>query len=560
MPTARKTNAKRRKAKTRKGEETVPVGSAEAGGPYRIRRTVEPADLDPAKIDFSPFRPRLGFPEEEINALGNSMVVNGQLCPVLVRPSPTKKGRYELIDGERRVRGVRRVGIRTVRAEVGAFTDAEARTIIVVSALQRKDLDPIEEARAFKAALDAGDAPGPTELARHLGLSQGHVSNRLRLLDLPADVQAKVISQEIPATHARELARLKGHPDLASAIAQDLANDAKDQAMPTVEQFRHDLAYDVERHARRLDGEEYDQKSGRRVPLFTPTPEQRDELRIVSVEKPNYGGKPETVEFTTNQAAWKKMQTAHRKQWLKDNPPGKSGNGKPAKKAAKKKLTPAQEKARAEEQARVYGRRLYAWRCDWLRWLCYQWITDGRLSDVAEDLVWVLLYFAASQRTWNNLTDVEGRDGALVEILKGQGVKVQGSGYGGHDLAGALPAIDPASFEIVVRPWLAAMFWTGQPTRTVPDADVAKIAAFLRVGVEAAWLEDQAGPLSESYWNLHTREQLVELGAELKVAEIKPSMPKPAMVKAFLAHRPKPDDIDVGLNLPKELKKAKRPK
>ncbi len=75
----------------------------------------------------------------------------------------------------------------------------------LATALGRKELDAIEKAQAFRSMLDAGDADGPTQLAERVGLKQGTVSNFLRLLELPAAWQKRVISQEISATHARSI-------------------------------------------------------------------------------------------------------------------------------------------------------------------------------------------------------------------------------------------------------------------------------------------------------------------------------------------------------------------
>jgi len=137
----------------------------------------------------------------------------------------------------------------------------------------------------------------------------------------------------------------------------------------------------------------------------------------------------------------------------------------------------------------------------------------------------------------------------------------------GKDLLRAVLEHDDADRAKWSALFVARMFWSwpaaksgdGEPEIYVPAEDCQRIAEFLGIDRELAWVDDQAGPLSEAFWNLHNRDQLVALAAELKVAEIKPAMKKGQMVKAFLSKRPKPDDKEAGLNLPKELKKVKRP-
>jgi ParB/RepB/Spo0J family partition protein len=535
-----------------------------ASGP----RPMAKLNLGVELIDPSPFQPRQHFPEEELRGLAESIRQQGQLQPVLLRPGK-KAGRYELVDGERRWRAAKLAGLAAVRAEVTEFSDAQARQIVLASALQRADLSAIEEARAFRASLDAGDFSGPTELAAALGLSQGQVSNRLRLLELPRDVQALVISQEIPPTHARELLRLKDAPAVVSAVAKDLAARGRREGMPTVDGFRDGLLYDVRDHAQQLDGDEWAAKAGRRVPYFTPTDEQRAQLGIVAVGSP-YGHGEEEIEFATNEKLWNKLQAVFRTQWLKQNPPGKkAGPAKKAngakKKAAIKKLTPAEEAARAKKLAAQFQKALWCWHTAWLRWLVAGYLRE----DATDDQVTAVLMVAAARwggRRWDEQTGrtfqtEEGdRAGYLREAGRASELAV------GKDLATAVFAQDGQQRARWAAAFAARMFWSdprgdrlkGEPVRYVPAEDVEHVAGFLGIDRELAWTEDQAGPLSEAFWNLHGKEQLHELAKEFK-RHMGPAMKKSAMVAEFLSLRPRPEDKEAGLPLPKELKKVKRP-
>jgi len=502
-------------------------------------------------VDPSPFQPRSSFPEEELRGLAESIAQQGQLSPILVRASARggRATRYELVDGHRRFKAIELIGWDAVRAEVGQFTDAQVRQIVLVSALQRADLTAIEEARAFKAAIDAGDAPGPTELARQLGLSQGHVSNRLRLLELPADVQAKIISQEIPVTHGRVLATLKDYPKLCSAIARDLAERVESEGAPPVEEFGRSLWWRVGDHAQELTGNTYDTKTCRNVPHFTPTAEQREQLGVVAIEGTRGGRKkPETVEFATNKKLWNKLQQTHRTKWLQENPANAKKRSAPPS-AKKKKLTPAQEKTRAADQAKQFARRLWEWYAmTWTKRLIALQLGDSTPAAMERVTLWLL----ATQPT-------SRRDDQLVAAIKAAGGKVKSPWPATMAALAALGELDLAG---VINATVAACFWDGEkgPVTGVGDEDLVVIAQVVEVDHEAAWLSDQAGDLSEAFWNLHTKQQLVDLAAELKLPGVKPVMTKREIVKLFLAVRPGPDDTDVGLPYPKELKKIKRAK
>lgn len=192
----------------------------------------------------SPFQPRREFPDAEIEALADSLRRHGQLVPIVVREVPRapsakwSPSQFELIYGERRLRAARQVGLDEIRAEIVEADDAAVRRAILAETLERRGLNPIEEASALRMAIDNGDAAGPTELAAQLGLSQGHVSNRLRLLELPEWWQAKLCSGEITERHARAVLPLLDRPDVLAALEAALANRiAETGEAPTVAEW-----------------------------------------------------------------------------------------------------------------------------------------------------------------------------------------------------------------------------------------------------------------------------------------------------------------------------------
>jgi ParB family chromosome partitioning protein len=525
-----------------------------AAPPLRImKQAVEAANLDVSKIDPSPYQPRQSFPESEIQELAQTIVNQGQLTPIVVRE---KGSRWELVDGERRLRAVKAIGYDHIRAEIHDLSDADARAIVLVSALQRKELNAIEEALAFKTSLDAGDAPGPTELARQLGLSQGHVSNRLRLLELPEAIRKRVISREIPPTHARELVPFKEHPKILEAIVKDaLAGDG----IEGLDEFRRTIRREVRNETEGLAGQRYDYKQGRAFKHFTPTEEQRAQLGIITIE--GHDGKPE--QRATNKKLWNNLQAAYEREVLAKE----AKKGKPDKKAKPPKpedLTPAQrkqleaeERKRKAEQAKQFAKRLYEWKISWL-----QYMIAREIPLVSQERLMAMLCLAAAD--WG-LGGMGTREWLAAAITATGGQLKKSKRHFGKDLCGAmaeLPAPDRVAADLLAR-----CFWDEKqgPRTCVDDDDVETIAdEFLGIDLADRWADEQAGPLSEAYWNLHTKEQLQDLAAELKVS-LPPGCKKSEAVAAFLARMPSPDDstnedADKWLTLPKEIRQAKRPK
>lgn len=532
-------------------------GNGHAGLPTRRihKRAIEAVNLAPSSIVPSPFQPRKDFPQEEIAELAETIASLGQLQPVLVRQVGDH---YELVDGERRWRAVKSLGYDSIRAEVHDFTDAEARAIVLVSALQRKELNAIEEARAFRAAIDAGDVPGPSELARRLGVSQGHVSNRLRLLELPESVQKKVISREIPPTHARSLLPLKEHPKVIEAVVK-AAIDPKADEPPTLEEFRRDVYYAAEEKFREVNSRRYDRSRGRSIEPWNPTDEERAQLGIITLE--GWAGK--AVEFATNTKLFDQIENEREKKREERVAKRAAKNQGASKGKDTAKLTPVERKRaeeeearRKEEQAKQFAKRLYEWKISWLAYL----IAD-ELPRASEGELLRLLPLLAAE--WcGSASDMGEWLAAAIEAAGGT-VKKRKHGYG-HDLFAA--AAEVLAPENVAAEFVAKCFWDTNrgPSNVVPAEDVEAVAEHLGIDLAERWADEQAGPLSEAFWNLHTKEQLQELAAELKV-ELPAGAKKAEAVQLFLARLPSPDDsasedAQKWLTLPREIKKAKRPK
>ncbi len=155
-------------------------------------------------IDPNPFQPRREFAPAEIAALADSLRQHGMLQPVLVRPV---NDRYQLVAGERRLRASLEAQLHEIPARVMELDDQRVSELAMVENLQREDLNALEKAVAFRDYL-ASYGGTQEELAGRLGLDRSTVSNLIRLLDLPAEVQDAVRSKKVSQGHARALLSL----------------------------------------------------------------------------------------------------------------------------------------------------------------------------------------------------------------------------------------------------------------------------------------------------------------------------------------------------------------
>lgn len=168
-------------------------------------------------------QPRRLFPERAMRELRESIAQHGVLTPILVRPRPGPGGaRYQLVAGERRWRACGELGLLTIPAVVrDDIDDRAAIELALVENLQRRNIEPMEEARALKALLGLGYSQ--EELARRLSKSPAHISERLRLTTLPEAIQALVLEGRLSSSAARNVARIPD-PARQQAVALDLAN------------------------------------------------------------------------------------------------------------------------------------------------------------------------------------------------------------------------------------------------------------------------------------------------------------------------------------------------
>jgi ParB family chromosome partitioning protein len=169
-------------------------------------------------ISPNPYQPRATFDEEALAELAASIREKGLLQPIVVRRAGD--GRYELIAGERRLRAAQRAGLERIPILVRDANDSEALELALIENLQRENLNPVEEARAFQRLADEFGL-GQEDIAQRVGKSRSTVTNSLRLLQLPSDVLAQLESGALSAGHARTLLGLDS-TQAQAAVARDV--------------------------------------------------------------------------------------------------------------------------------------------------------------------------------------------------------------------------------------------------------------------------------------------------------------------------------------------------
>lgn len=180
----------------------------------------KPREIPIEEIDRNPFQTRQNIDEGELAELAASITANGVVQPILVRPLAS--GRFQLIAGERRWRASRLAGKKTVPALLRQVSDEQALEITIVENLQRADLNPMEQARAFER-LSREFHMTQEQIATRTGKDRVSVSNYMRLLSMPEGVQKLVETSQLTFGHAKVLLGLKLHQDFEKT-AQRVAN------------------------------------------------------------------------------------------------------------------------------------------------------------------------------------------------------------------------------------------------------------------------------------------------------------------------------------------------
>ncbi|AMH89582.1 stage 0 sporulation protein J [Streptococcus mitis SK564] len=155
-------------------------------------------------IQKNPYQPRKEFDREKLHELAQSIKENGVIQPIIVRQSPVIG--YEILAGERRYRASLLAGLHSIPAVVKQLSDQEMMVQAIIENLQRENLNPIEEARAYESLVEKGFTHA--EIADKMGKSRPYISNSIRLLSLPEQIISEVENGKLSQAHARSLVGL----------------------------------------------------------------------------------------------------------------------------------------------------------------------------------------------------------------------------------------------------------------------------------------------------------------------------------------------------------------
>ena len=175
----------------------------------------QPLEIPVDRIDRNPYQTRTRFDEVQLAELTASVAATGVIQPIVVRP--LRDGRYQLITGERRLMASRNAGRPTIPSIVRSASDTQTMEMTIVENLQRADLNPMEQARAYYR-LSHDFKMTQEQMAQRTGKERASVANFLRLLRLPEPVQLSVEAGELSFGHARALLALED-PDRINAAA-----------------------------------------------------------------------------------------------------------------------------------------------------------------------------------------------------------------------------------------------------------------------------------------------------------------------------------------------------
>jgi ParB family chromosome partitioning protein len=194
----------------------VPKSDAPAPAPDRLSGLSE---IPIEWINTGPWQPRRVFAQDALAELADSIRQKGIVQPILVRPSPDRPTRFELIAGERRWRAAQLAQLHMVPAIVRDFTDAQAYEIALIENVQRADLSAIEEAQGYQKLLAHHDYT-QEQLSEIIGKSRSHIANLLRLLTLPETVQDMVMEGLLSMGQVRPIINHKDCMALARQIVK----------------------------------------------------------------------------------------------------------------------------------------------------------------------------------------------------------------------------------------------------------------------------------------------------------------------------------------------------
>jgi len=512
-------------------------------------------------IVVSPYQPRVDFDQAEIEALAEDMRVRGQKDACNGR---WVGDRFELTDGERRLRAAKLLfargvpGWESLRCRATTLSDKQAQRDAALGNVFRQDLNPLELAAAYKAWL-AATGKTQQDLAEVLKKDQGTVSHALRLLELPEWARQEVMARRMSASHAREIGPWVKYPAIDQALGKIWKEEIKRHGEAgSLGAWQRTVENVVENSTGPLVKDyHWDSGSGQSFAVkMAPTAEEREKLGLITVER-----RGKTEERATNMVLYQKLFEVAVKAGRQKVKAREEKGTKGAKKGAGEKartLTLAESKKRDRELAEQFTKRLQRWKCDWLAWLIAPRLNGSRDAAVTWRL---MLYVATSECEWGvegaTSADERGRREAFVEAIehkKPKGWNGSAIGEGQKLFAAIHAAVDPVAPVLPALDFLRALLWDAKenaPARLLPGYAIEWAAADLGVDLAAEWRKPGAsgqafaGPLTESYLEWHSKEQLADLGQEWGVF-VDAGKPKATIIAQLLAGaaaRPLPREL-----------------
>ena len=186
-------------------------------------------------ISKNKLQPRKHFDKESLEELTNSIRKQGVIQPIIVRPSKSSEGKYEIIAGERRWLASQNAGLHEVPVVILDVDDVKSLEFAIVENVQRQDLNPIEEARGYQKLVD-DFSYNQEKLSQFIGKSRSYIANSLRLLSLPNEILLMVEQESLSAGHARSLINLNNSVEIAKKIIQKKLSVRQSEIL--VRQFR----------------------------------------------------------------------------------------------------------------------------------------------------------------------------------------------------------------------------------------------------------------------------------------------------------------------------------
>ena len=187
-------------------------------------------------ITRNKLQPRKHFDKESLDELANSIKKQGVIQPIVVRPDKTSEGKYEIIAGERRWLASQNAGLHEVPVVILNVDDVKSLEFAIVENVQRRDLNPIEEAQGYQRLVNDYNY-NQEKLSQFIGKSRSYIANSLRLLSLPEDILLMVQEGDLSAGHARSLIGLSNSVEIAKKIVQKKLSVRQSEIL--VRQFRN---------------------------------------------------------------------------------------------------------------------------------------------------------------------------------------------------------------------------------------------------------------------------------------------------------------------------------